>query len=83
MRKGETSQGSTPQDFNKRREDRFVDKFLNELNSVLMNLEKDEPGYRVWFRIECKKRFPELFKEKKQADTEVSKGCPNYQFMSA
>ena len=74
MRAGEVSQGSTSQEFNKRREDKFVNKFLTELNNRLMNLEKDEPGYRVWFRIECKKRFPELFEEKKEAAPEVSKG---------
>ena len=38
-----------------------------------MDQEKHEPGYRVWFRIECKKRFPELFEEKKEAAPEVDK----------
>ena len=39
----------------------------------LTSQEKEEPGYRAWFSIECKKRFPELFEEKKQAETEVDK----------
>jgi len=39
-----------------------------------MNQEKEEPGYRVWFRIECKKRFSELFEEKKEGAAEVSEG---------
>jgi len=42
----------------RRREDRFVDKFLAELDNYLTSQEKEEPGYRAWFRIECKKRFP-------------------------
>jgi len=75
MRKGEVAQGDeSPQDLKRRREDRFVDKFLMELDNYLMSLEKEEPGYRAWFRIECKKRFPELFKEKKGVAAEVSEG---------
>jgi transcriptional regulator with XRE-family HTH domain len=72
---GEVAQGGESlQDLNRRREDRFVDKFLAELDNYLTSQEKEEPGYRAWFRIECKKRFPELFQEKKQAETEGDKG---------
>jgi len=74
MWKGEVSQDETSQELNKRREDKFVDKFLTELDNRLRNLEKEDPGYRVWFRIECKKRFPELFEEKKRAGAEGDEG---------
>jgi len=74
MGRGEEAQGEgSLHDLKRRREDRFVDKFLAELDNYLSSQEKEEPGYRAWFRIECKKRFPELFKEKKQAETKVDK----------
>ena len=75
MKSGEAAQGDENlQGLKRRREDKFVDKFLMELDNRLMSLEKEDPGYRAWFRIECKKRFPELFGEKKRAGAEVSEG---------
>ena len=59
MKKGSLSGGLTPEyTYGK-------DEFLNHLDKRLTELEIDEPDFRTWFRVEFKKKFPEIINGKK------------------
>jgi transcriptional regulator with XRE-family HTH domain len=48
-----------------------LDEFLHYIDMRLTELERSEPDIRAWFRVEFKKRFPELLEEKKETETQA------------
>lgn len=46
--------------------EKTVDLFLVEIDNRLDELEKNEPGFKTWFRIQFKKKFPEIAEGKSE-----------------
>lgn len=46
--------------------EKATDPFLAEIDKRLDELETNEPGFRAWFRIQFKKKFPEITEGKRE-----------------